>query len=137
MRKQKEITFIEYRISEDANFDNIYSFVPKGNTDSHYLTEVTIDWLNEDLEGNGLIVSYSCNCESFNRRRGMCKHILKALEILKRDDFKFRLEENYTRFWCPVCHNSTEENKEESTCYKCLQPKINSDIKREVKSENN
>ncbi len=52
-----------YRKREDYNFDEVYSFVPLGNSEKEYQTEITVDGLDMDIKERSNIVRLSCNCQ--------------------------------------------------------------------------
>lgn len=118
--------FKTYRITEDYNFDEVFSFIPLGSSEKEYLTQITVDGLDMDLEECSNIVRVSCTCEDYKRRRHICKHIQKCLGILG-EDIKFRLEEPLKRYWCSICKDSCDTHEEEPKCYKCKKKMLESD----------
>ena len=120
-----------YKTTEDYNYDEMYEFIPLGNSKSEYLTQITIDWLDIDLEERGKVIRVSCNCQDFERRRHFCKHIIQCIKILSKDK-KFNMESNMKRYWCSICKKHCDSIGEVPKCYNC-----ENDMLESRKNENN
>ena len=72
----------------DDEFDTIYKFRYKPDTvskqDIPYLTEITIDELNDSL-----LVKKECTCDGFKYGK-ICKHIRGAIRLLIKFGVEFR-----------------------------------------------
>ena len=81
---------IPFRIKaseEEDNFSEVYSFLIKGTNKDAYEVEIDIDNLN-DLG----ITDKRCTCPHYQFRQTECKHIKKAISILK--EFNVTISEN-------------------------------------------
>ena len=127
--------FRAFREYEDYQYDIVYEFQPKGTSKPFYNTSVTIDWLDLDIEERGKIVRVSCDCQDYERRRHICKHIKECIRLLS-EEYKFRIvEDELIRYWCGVCHQHYNTSSEEAKCYKCKMLLLESDTTKTKQSE--
>lgn len=118
-----------YRETEDYNYDTVYGFLPLGKSKNSYETNVTIDWLNSDVNDRGNIIRLSCNCQDYERRRRTCKHLTECMDILYKDHEFVLKKDALKRYWCSTCHSQIDTNEEEPKCYKCKTKMLESDVK--------
>ena len=81
---------IPFRIEaskEEDNYSYVYAFLIQGTNKDAYEVEIDIDNLN-DLG----ITDARCTCPDYAFRQNECKHIKKAIEILK--EFGVKTDEN-------------------------------------------
>jgi len=95
--------FLEFAREIDKNDDEVFTFHPIGKVEPLYQTRITIDWLNEDLEGNGLVIRTDCDCKDHAIRKRQCKHIKECIKVLEKRGIKLRLPKDLKRYFCPVC----------------------------------
>lgn len=78
-----------YHINKEMNIVYDFLFSPESKEIDHvekaYQTKIEIDELNDSL-----IIKKTCTCKGFKQYRKVCKHIKKALEILRENKVEYR-----------------------------------------------
>lgn len=119
--------FNPWRMKTDFNFDELYDFQPIGAKGDVYHTDITVDGLNTNLEGEANIVRVSCTCQDYVRRRRICKHIKECTDIVNKT-IRVRTEEGMKRYWCSTCHRHYNTHEENPKCYDCENEMMESNV---------
>ena len=79
--------YLEFTTKYNGDDDLVYQFHPIGPTGTGpfkcHTTEITVNELGEDENGNYPIVNTECTCKAKEIYKKDCKHIIDVINILK------------------------------------------------------